>query len=274
MKIGPLAGKIIPLLFQWLAYGASTATPNINVLVDIDNATTKSFDQIRSIYIDNLGSPNPVYVYFPDTQYTISAKANSEGWYPAYTNARKIWVIGEGFLTGEIPQTLISLTNIPLPPNVNTEFDQAAALYLASPLIARGTSIYNTDFGTPSLGDQFSLSASLNLATVGNTVGLWGTPYPSGFLYINSLFINVVAISASNTTGSFSLSIESTGAAGVLATPTGFVFPLAPPGNINMFGGGANVKLDATQTWRARVVGNSNIFNGSAAQVMTAFTQQ
>jgi hypothetical protein len=274
IKLGPINGVAVPLLFQWISYGASSGVPNINVLVDLSQAPCKALDQIRSVYIDNLGSPVPVYVYFPDTFYTITAKANSEGWYPAFTNAKQIWVVGEGFLTGNIPQTTITLSNFPLPPNVNTELDQALALWLASPVITRGTSIYNTAFGTPALGDQLSTTVPFSLALLNNTVGLWGTPYPSGFIYLTSLEIGAVGFGADSTSGQ--INIESTGVAGILISPQYGSFRtgsgasqagVIPITNLQ----GLQIKLDATQTWRARV---ATITTGGVGQVVSSFTQQ
>lgn len=281
IKLAGIAGLAIPLLFQWLSYGASTLTPSINVLVDCDTAVCKNFDQIRSIYIDNLGSPNPVYVYCPDTGYTVSAKANSEGWYPAYTNSKKVWVVGQGFLTGNIPQAFIILSNIALLPNVNTEIDQAVALWRASPVITRGTSIYNNTFGIPALGDQFFSSSPLNLSTGIPPVNMWNTPYSSGFLYITNLQVNMFG--SIPPTGSLigNLVIESTGVAGQLILLAynsansyggfGNVYQ-SNPGVVNLLNmSGIQVKLDATQTWRMRLT--LNIGSGFA-QAISAFTQQ
>lgn len=272
IKLGGIAGKHIPLLFQWLSYGASTSQPNINVLVDVDTGLCKSFDQIRSVYIDNLGSPNPVYVFFPDSNYCISAKANSEGWYPALTNAKKVWVVGEGFLTGQIPQTAISLSNLPSIPAVNTEIDQSASLFLASPTIARGTSIYNTSLGSPALADQFFLSDLLDVGTLGSIVPIWNTPYGNGFLYINSLFLNCPAFGGPVPgLSSFTVSIESTGVAGVLATPSNESTNGVGFSSLNFFAG-ANIKLDATQSWQARVTVANNV--QGHVQISSTFTQQ
>lgn len=259
-KLGGVGGTIIPLLFQWLAYGASTTTPNVNVLVDMDNADCRALDQIRSIYIDNLGSSVPVYVYFPDTNYTITAKPNSEGWYPAFTNSRKIWVIGEGFLTGSIPTTSIILSNFSQIPSVNSEIDQAVELRLASPLITRGTGIYNTNYGVPALGDQeFTLFSSNE--PDGTTHPLWGTPYPSGFLYLTGFQANVQCIDSSGVSGGRFV-IESTGVAGILYDINYTFYPVIQnfsPVNRN----GMNLKLDATQSWRMRIIiGGANIING------------
>jgi hypothetical protein len=276
VKLGGISAQVVPLLFQWLFYGASTLNSNINVSVDLSGSQCRALGQIRSVYIDNLGSPNPVYVYFLDTNYTIAAKANSEGWYPAFTNSNVINVIGEGFVTGNIPTTFVLLSNVPLPPAVNTEIDQSTSLYLASPLITRGTSIYNTDFGIPALADQYFLSAQLVLSNPLATP-LWGTPYASGFLYVNSMLINILGTASSDTQASLTLSIESTGPAGILAQPA-FIAPNVPNGigvfpNSLSLCSGANIKLDATQTWQMRVAVGSNISSGTA-QFGSAFTKQ
>jgi hypothetical protein len=272
IKLSGIAGVQCPLLFQWLSYGASTLTPNINVLVDIGNAACKAMDQIRSVYIDNLGSDNPVYVYFPDTGYTIAAKPNSEGWYPAFTNAKQVWVIGEGFLTGDIPTAFIILCNIPLPASVNTEIDQAVALWKASASITRGSTIYNANLGSPALGDQV-VNYVFTFGTPGVfTSGLWGTPYPSGFLYINAIdFYLTGTTGANNNVASTNIIVESTGVAGILfdlaysfeaESGSGLI---RDPGAPRLVGplSGFNLKLDATQTWQIRVGSIVNNFNST-----------
>lgn len=276
IMLSGIAGKIIPLLFQWLSYGASTTKPNINIYVSLQNALCKSFDQIRSVYIDNLGSDNPVYVNFPDTNYTVVAAPNSEGWYPAFTNAKNLSVIGEGFFTGDIPQTFILLSNIPLPPSVNVEINQATALWRASPVITRGTSIYNSSLGIPALGDQLQNSHSADLSINGNTVALWGTPYASGFIYLTNLQLNVINLQNA-AVASITLVVESTGVAGILIAPA-FTCPGGGGGGsvslanlLVMNLSGLQTKLDATQTWRLRVQGNITV---GQAFAVSSFTQQ
>ncbi|MDE2020114.1 MAG: hypothetical protein KGJ13_07250, partial [Patescibacteria group bacterium] len=100
IKLAGISGVVCPLRFDWFSYGASSLKPNINVLVNMDVQQCAKMDVIRSVYIDNLGSDNPIYVFFPDTGCTVSAKPNSEGWYPAYTNAKTVWVVGLGFVSG------------------------------------------------------------------------------------------------------------------------------------------------------------------------------
>lgn len=276
IKLAGISGTVIPLLFQWLSYGASTAKPNINVLVDMTPTACKAVDQIRSVYIDNLGSDNPVYIYFPDTGYTLAAKPNSEGWYPALTNDKKIWVIGEGFLTGDIPQTFLLVSNIPMAASVNDEIDNAVALWRASPTITRGTSIYNSAFGIPALGDQLFASTALNLGAAGAAVPLFGSPYASGFIFLTMLVITIPYMTASVGTIFPSISLESTGVGGVLIAPQ-FVASASfgagiPPGlSAQITLPGLQTKLDATQSWRVRTVVPCT---AGEAQVYASFTQQ
>lgn len=272
VKYRNISGVVCPLLFQWIVYGASSASPNVNVLVNLETQACKNLDQIRSMYIDNLGSSNPVYIYFPDTGETLSAKANSEGWYPAFTNEKKFWVVGEGFLNGSIPQTFVLASNLPLEAAVNTELDQSVALWQASPVITRGSSIYNTQFGIPALGDQLFSSDFLQLNGVGNGVLLWNTPYPSGFLYVTSLIVNTIGTSSA-VPQTNQLVIESVGVAGILISPiwqSQLVVPNIPTVPlVSMYG--LQIKLDATQAWRARVLPPASL--QGVAQVYSSFTQ-
>lgn len=272
IKLSGIAGTQLPLLFNWLIYGASTLRPNINVLVDIDNAVCRAMDQVRSVYIDNLGSDNPVYVYFPDTGYTVAAKPNSEGWYPAFTNAKKIWIIGEGFLTGDIPTAFVILCNIALPASVNTEIDNAVALWRASPTISRGSTIYNSTLGIPALGDQLFTANPLSATVIGDTVPLWNSPYASGFLYITSIVIYGLGVSNA-VLNSGAMVLESTGIAGVLATPRWIQQPTIPPGYVGEIFRltGLQTKLDAAQSWRARTI---TAGDGGTIQIYSSFTQQ
>lgn len=256
IKLGGISGQAIPLLFQWISYGASTVKQNINVLVDLNGKACAPLDQVRSVYIDNLGSDNPIYVNFPDTNYTVVAKPNSEGWYPAYTNARTCWVIGEGFLSGSIPQSFIILSNIFMPPAVNVEIDNAVSLWKASSIITRGNTIYNTNFGVPALGDQV-ITPSLNCqGPVGGSIpNLFKTPFSSGFVYLNAISVHAMNIQNS---GVFQIAqvIESTGISGIL-----YIFQFSGAAGASyvnsdlMTLSGLQLKLDATQQYRIRLAG-------------------
>jgi hypothetical protein len=252
-------------LLQWLSYGASTANQNINVLVDLKTQPCVRLDQIRSVYIDNLGSDNPVYVYFPDTACTVVAKPNSEGWYPAYTGDRKFWVIGEGFLTGHIPQTLVIVTNIAVSPAVNVELDQSTPLWKASASITRGNTIYNSNLGVPALGDQTrQYFGAFNVPGVlANNV--FDSPYSSGFIYLTTLDFSYLGMA---TGGQTIVVLESTGIAGILYqffwTMPNTIIPNSIQKILQLEG--LQIKLDATQTWRLRAA-STNISMGYSATV-------
>lgn len=257
IKLAGISGQCSPFFFPWLIYGASTSVPNINVLVSLENPVCKALDQIRSVYIDNLNSSIPVYVYFPDTGTTIVAKPNSEGWYQAFTNAKVFWVIGIGFLTGDIPQTLVTVSNLALPPLVNTELDQSVNLWKASPLISRGLTPYNQNLGIPALGDQ-SIAYNSTAGGVGIlNNNLWGTPLASGFVYVTGVYWTAKGIAVAGA-GNLVVQVESTGVAGTLWQASYFT-PNSASGNspenadvlLNL-GGQMSLKLDATQTWRLR----------------------
>lgn len=256
IKFGTISGVAVPVTINWMDYGASTANPNVSILADFETPACTALDQIRSVYIDNLGSSVPIYVYFPDTGYTVSAKPNSEGWYPAFTNAKQIWIIGEGFFTGNIPSTLVLVSNIPLYPSVNSEIDTATALYLASSNITRGTNIFNTNFGTPALGDQFT-SAILNTETDGQIVRLFQTPRPSGFIYVTSCYVSVQNFlnTSNSVVANNQFFFESTGLAGVFLATALSVQPSQNIPQVILLNIQGQWKLDATQTyqWRNQV---------------------
>lgn len=260
IKLGGISAQVIPLLFQWISYGAGASEANVNVLVDLRSQPCVRLDQIRSVYIDNLGSYVPVYVYFPDTNYTIVAKPNSEGWYPAFTNSKVFWVVGEGFTGVSVPQTSVIISNIYVPPSVNVEIDSGLSLFLASASISRGQTIYNQNFGTPALGDQ-TQQVAFNTGAGITSPTLFLGPYASGFIYLTALSVmfNNLPVGGAQA----NIVLESTGIAGIL-----YQFICSSPGALgpNNFVvyqmSGKNIKLDATQTWRFR--STTTVIGGAA----------
>lgn len=263
VKLQGIATAVVPINIVWSVYGASTLTPNVAVGFDFSAQAFVSLDQIRSVYIDNLGSSSPVFVTFPDTSYTIVAKPNSEGWYPAYTNSQQFVVTGLGFNSASLPVTEVLVSNAVLPPAVNNEIDTSVAYWLASSQITRGTTIYNQNLGTPALGDQFT-TAVLNLATDANIQSnLFGTPYTTGFIYI----VDCMVFIASPTTaanGGNQLFFESTGIAGVFLAPTFSIQSTILTPGLAIVQQRGNWKLDATQTWRVRNSVQSGAMQGAA----------
>lgn len=254
IKFRGIAGQAVALTFNWTALGAASATPNINVLINLETALiSQKLDAIRSVYIDNMGSDVPIYVNCPDTSYAVVAKPNSAGWYPIYTNQMKLEIVGLGFIDNDIPVTRVLVTNLTIDPSIDDELTSAVALWRASRTISRGNTIYNSDLGIPALGDQ-TVQPSVALGSLNTT--LIFPVQTSGFWYINSYYAYTTGIN-NNITKFLSVQWESTGVAGTL-----FVFPFTGV-NATTFPNslmpicvatqnGMNLKLDATQTWQLR----------------------
>lgn len=140
---------------DWAAdYGAGTAKPNVNVLVNVQAGGAQApIDFIRSVKIDNTGNAAPVYVEFLDTTDTIVAPPNTIVWEPVVTNSKVANVIMLG-ASGVVGKTRVYFCNFFVPPYANPEVAQALALWRASQVITNGSNIFNTNFGVPSLGDN------------------------------------------------------------------------------------------------------------------------
>jgi hypothetical protein len=247
IKIRNISGQSVPLLIPWGSYSISTSNIGINVSLD-GQGVQASLQQIRSVYIDNMQSSCPVYIVFPDTGYVVVAKENSAGWFPVYTNQYKIAIIALGIDPNAVPTTKVLITNVPIEASIDVEIDSAISQFLASPVIQRA-GIFNPSIGIPALGDQFQ---SVNLAsqTNGATVGIFGTPLLAGeFIYVTSCFCTINMF-VPNT--SVQVTIESTGASGILfqqtiTVPAGEVLLNSP--FLEMTG---QWKLDASQFYRVR----------------------
>jgi hypothetical protein len=255
----PLPPVTVECIFNWIVYGAGVA-PNINVLVNLRNAsTTQSIDQILSCRIDNLGNPVPVYVYFPDTNYTIVAPPNTVVWEPVQTGQFTAFIIGEGFTVGTVGSTSVYFCNFRVNPFIDYEFPQSAQLLLGSSVITRGSSIFNQNYATPAVQDQFFTVLS-NTQDGPFTVFNFGT----GFVYLNEISM-VVSASSSGMSQFYTVVFESTGAAGIfwkgqflLAAST----VLLP---VQILYTKGNYKLDGTQLWRLR-----NVLGLSGSAQLTA----
>lgn len=274
IKLAGISGQSIPLQFNWISYGGLSTT-NLGVFVDLRAQPCVKLDQMRAIYIDNMGSVTPIYVQF-DTGYTVVVQPNSSGWYPVYANAHYFSVFGLGFSAANVPTTTIIITNIPVPPYSDIELATAVELWLASPTITRGQSIFNTSLGTPALGDQATQPILSNVSPGFVFSNLWGSPYPAGFIRLTSVDIKLLEFAVSASPGQLTWNIESTGIAGVLFN----IFASGVQGSLTTGSGSpsiasllqlsnCNILLDATQTWQIRVTTNVNFV---AAVYQNAFT--
>lgn len=255
---------IIPAFLNWLSYGASSAKPNVNVLTDMTQAPRlKDSWKIRSVYIDNLNSNVPIYVFFPDSGFAVVAPPNSTDWYPAFTNGRTAWIIGEGFATGAIPSTLIYFSDALMIPYSISEFDQSAPLYRASSLITRGSTIYNTNFGIPALGDQ-NTSGTVAANLLGGVAAVnFSVPPTSGFWYITGYQWVLVNNNATATTQG-ACQFESTGPTGTVLVARYACIATADEPVTQVESLPCQLKLSALESYQVRIV--QALPAGSAAQ--------
>lgn len=135
-------------------------------------------DAIRSVYVDNVGSPTPVYVYFPDSQFVAIYPPYSYGWSPVITNASNAIVYAVGLSTDNLPLTNIWFTNAFVPLAINT---LSAAIsetpveisYLGSAVVNLGNAASNTfTFNAFGIG----VAASDRRIIVGASLGRDGDP--------------------------------------------------------------------------------------------------
>lgn len=110
----------LTVAIDWSQYGVSASNSGACVQVALNTGLGPSFplDKIRSISIDNTFSQTPVYVYFPDTQLTYFAPANSFAVLQVSTSNFEFYVFVEGVPPAFIPFTVIEVTNSKLAPIV------------------------------------------------------------------------------------------------------------------------------------------------------------
>lgn len=174
----------------WQSLGNPTAAGvQVNLML---GGPKRQLDIIRSVFIDNKNSAFPVSVYFPESGYSVTAAPNTALWYPCIVADMNAFIFIEGLTAGNIPTTDVYFTNVLIEPYSDPEINQSVELELASANISRGTTIFNTNFGVPALGDQVVNYADSYDSTVFPAVvrdNLMNTPYASGFLYLTHVFI-------------------------------------------------------------------------------------
>jgi hypothetical protein len=264
-----LPPSILEVTLDWSTFGASSINPNVGVDVSMPvGGPRQTLDSIRSVRIDNTGNNVPVYVQFPDIPYVVVAPPNTVIWEPVETGQFTALIYGLGFTSGQIGITAVYFCNFSVAPLVNSELSSQSTLFKASPIITRGSTIYNQALGIPALGDQFQ-QLNLSCATAGVTAPLFGGVGP-GFFYVT--YIEVFANSFNTTSIGLNVQqvIESTGLSGILFNlQTQLDGPVAPATSklLDMFciaRIACQLKLDASQNWRVRnIVGQGgNIGSG------------
>ncbi len=259
---------MVPLDINWLTYGAALAKPQISVTVNLQAGNIKPpIASIRSVYIDNLGSYVPVYVYFPDSGHMVVAQPNSGVWSPVLTENLICVISGDGFTDQTPPSTKVYLINAPVNPFSNIEIPKYNPLMLASPVITRGNNIYTTGFAIPAVGDQTFQSLGLDVAFTGTSVPVL-TVQSAGFYYLVGITLNMLKLFSASAAMQ-DLYVESTGVAGVLYNWKFWAGSTTIPFTNYYQISGMNLKIDATQTWRMRCVTTGT---GGVAQLFLNYT--
>jgi hypothetical protein len=151
VQIAGTAGRAVKFNVTWLTYGGGSANQNIvisaNCQAGAGTNQTQLLDLIRSVYIDNTGNPLPVYIQFPDTEFTVTAAPYSTGWYPVFTNLFTLNIACLGLTNanvnnnGMLNATLIYVTNIRVVAYSDTALQSVENQELASPVSGGGSSI-------------------------------------------------------------------------------------------------------------------------------------
>jgi len=151
-------GRVVLVNIDWRIYQLSEGE-NLGLEVDMTGiAPSNQLDLIRSVYIDNIGSPTTIYVFFPDTQFTAICPPYSYGWFPVVTFNRRAIIYGVGFTTSSIPLTNVFFTNIYVPLGVRElgpELNVTPALATFLGTAFNGTSQTNYTFNAFDIGTAF-----------------------------------------------------------------------------------------------------------------------
>jgi hypothetical protein len=146
IQVAGKGGFAVKLSYNFLSYGAGAANSAIVVQSNLVGGAGGSYgqllDRIRSIYIDNTGNPLPLYVKFPDTDFTVSAQPYSIGWYPVFTNGFEVLTGVFGFTnTNNQTSANIYVTNLSVAAFTDSSLQSTLEQNLASIVLASGSSI-------------------------------------------------------------------------------------------------------------------------------------
>lgn len=265
--------KSVPIDINWLPYWQAAGQPTTAAVeIDLSKFTTQQvvLDRITAIKIDNTNSFCPVYVIFPDNE-IVACAPNNITTVPVITSAQRCKVVAQNLQDGFIPTTRIWFYNIFLQgfvdPLVQTTFPQ----WRGSPSIQR-SNILTPGYASPALGDQAE-QVVLALQTV-NSLGLWNTPRPSGFIYLTGMVFNALNPQFQGSSNLSRVNLAS------LTSGTLYDFRFfasdsntanfIPPVCVTVFSqSGLQLRLDATETW---LLSNTQILIHGAAQLFTEFT--
>lgn len=195
---GRVKGTMVALDLLWPLYQVNNialgaANPNFVVNFNGTGLGTSAVPNgwfIQSVYIDNEDVDFPVYIYFTDTQFTVSCPANSAGWYQVFTNGRQALIAGIGISDSAISaaqRTRVFFTDAVMTPALDQELPSALALWVGSNVISRPGTPPQPGYGIPALGDQY-LNANIALLPGTAQVNLPPLgPFPGLFIYLTQI---------------------------------------------------------------------------------------
>jgi hypothetical protein len=148
-------GYVIVNSIDWSDYatgGEALGSDNPNFAVLIDWSASANVPQpfiLQSLFVDNANSVTPVFVFFPDTLYTVEVEAGASGWFPVITNSPQAYVIAQGLVTNYLPVTTVMFTNLFIPPYTAVAQPNFIGLKLASPALGGGAALSGIAINAP-----------------------------------------------------------------------------------------------------------------------------
>lgn len=119
----------------------NTVVSNLAVLYTMPPVFCDQLGVVKSIYIDNTGSQQPVYCMATDTGFVITASARDAAWYPVITNNFEFLFVCEGMNAASLPTTKIFFANRQIGPYSDEEIQQAVQLRYSSLTIGGGAAV-------------------------------------------------------------------------------------------------------------------------------------
>lgn len=163
----------LPVVINWTQYNNAGAIANAGVSVDMSSGaagTPYVLDHIASVSIDNTFSNVPIYVYFPDTGFTVVCAPDSTVQSHVVSNGLAAYIFGLGFTGGVQPYTTITFYNTVIPNAIGQEStyvqpQNLASVYSGNP-VTNQTPYRNLALGDRVMNQQINAQTTVSGATV------------------------------------------------------------------------------------------------------------
>lgn len=192
------------------ALNGGNVPTSLAVGIVIPDFAMSQMGAIRSVYIDNTGSNQPIYLQATDTGFVITASPRDAAWYPIITNSNQFLCVTQGLQPASLPLTIMFFANRQIGPHSDPEIPEAVELRYASPIIGGGSKLNTITVLT--------LGAFYNAATLSITGGGGSGAVGAGSL---DRFGRFISASVSNGGAGF-LSPPVITATGSQSTPAGW----------------------------------------------------